>query len=82
MDTTTETPTLDSNKNELQTGDSVTIIQSLKVKWAKDIKKWTAVKNIRLVDGDPESIEWRVEGTVMVLKTCYVKKLTKKKKKK
>ncbi|HBB04796.1 TPA: hypothetical protein DCZ39_08095 [Patescibacteria group bacterium] len=42
------------------------------------MKKGTAVKNIRLVAGDPELIEGRVEGVVMYLKTCFVKKLTKK----
>ncbi len=69
---------VDSNWNELVAGDSITVIQNLKPKWAKDIKKGTAVKNIRLVAGDPELIEGRVEGVVMYLKTCFVKKLTKK----
>jgi protein PhnA len=57
----------------------VTIIQNLKVKGTKDIKKWTAVKNIRLISDDNEVIEGRVDGVVMVLKTCFIKKLTKKK---
>ncbi len=75
----TEIKVVDSNWNELVAGDSVTIIQNLKPKWAKDIKKWMAVKNIRLIHGDPEAIEWRVDGVVMVIKTCFVKKLSKKK---
>ena len=74
-----ETKVVDSNWVELLAGDSITIIQGLKVKWAKDIKSGTAVKNIRLIAGDPEVIEGRVDGVVMVLKTCFVKKLTKKK---
>ena len=70
---------VDSNWTELVAGDSVTIIQNLKVRWTKDIKKGTAVKNIRLISDDTEVIEGRVDGVVMVLKTCFVKKLTKKK---
>jgi len=76
-----ELKVLDSNGNELVKGDSVTIIQNLKVKWAKDIKKGTAVKNIHLIDGDDQNVEWRVDGTMMVLKISVIKKLTKKKKK-
>jgi len=74
-----EIKVLDSNWTELVAGDSVTIIQNLKVKGTKDIKKWTAVKNIRLISDDNEVIEGRVDGVVMILKTCFVKKLTKKK---
>lgn len=70
---------VDSNWNELLAGDSITVIQNLKPKWAKDIKKGTVVKNIRLVADDSELIEWRVDGVAMFLKTCFVKKLTKKK---
>ncbi|MFA7298141.1 MAG: alkylphosphonate utilization protein [Candidatus Absconditabacterales bacterium] len=66
--------TVDSNGNELLTGDSITVTQNLKPKGSKDIKKGTAVKNIRLVDGDPELIEGRVDGVIMYLKTCFVKK--------
>jgi protein PhnA len=74
-----ENKVVDSNGTELVAGDSVTIIQNLKVKGTKDIKKGTAVKNIRLISDDNEVIEGRVDGVVMVLKTCFVKKLTKKK---
>lgn len=48
---------VDSNGTELIAGDSVTIIQNLKVKGAKDIKKGTAVKNIRLISDDTDAIE-------------------------
>ncbi len=82
MENTETLSVLDSNQNELIAGDSVTIIQSLKVKGANDIKKWTAVKNIRLIHGDPDNVEGRVDGVMMVLKTSVIKKLNKKKKKK
>jgi protein PhnA len=74
-----ETKVLDSNGNELVAGDSIIVTQNLKPKWAKEIKKGTAVKNIRLVDNDVELVEGRVDGTVMYLKTCFVKKHVKKK---
>ena len=73
-----EEKVLDVNWTELIAGDSISIIQNLKVKWSKDIKQGTVVKNIRLVAHDNAAIEGRVDGTVMVLKTCYVKKITKK----
>lgn len=70
---------VDSNLNELVAGDSIVVTQNLKPKWAKDIKKGTVVKNIRLVEYDNELIEGRVDGVTMYLKTCFVKKLQKKK---
>ncbi len=61
---------VDCNLNELQNGDSVMAIKDLKVKWAKDIKRWDKFKNIRLTD-DVELIEsWK-----MVLKTEFFKKV-------
>ncbi|MBK7358159.1 MAG: alkylphosphonate utilization protein [Saprospiraceae bacterium] len=66
--------TKDSNGNILQNGDAVLLIQNLKVKgFSKDLKRGTVVKNIRLTD-DPDAIEGKVEGSVLVLKTCYLKK--------
>lgn len=66
--------TKDSNGNILSEGDSVTVIKSLKVKgMSTDIKQGTTVKNIRLTD-DPHAIEGRVNGTVLVLKTEFLKK--------
>ena len=45
----------DSNGNQLQDGDSVTVIKDLKVKGASGaIKQGTKVKNIRLVEGEIE----------------------------
>ena len=64
----------DSNGNILNEGDSVTVIKTLKVKgMASDIKMGTAVKNIRLTN-DPGAVEGRVNGTVLVLKTMFLKK--------
>lgn len=65
----------DSNGNVLIAGDSVIVTKSLKVKGlASDIKRGTVVKNIRIIDGDEESIEGKVEGTMLVIKTCFLKK--------
>lgn len=65
----------DSNGNILNAGDSVTVIKDLKVKGSSSvIKRGTVVKNIRLTD-DEKEIEGKVEKTVMVLKTEFVKKM-------
>jgi protein PhnA len=46
----------------------------MKVKGTQiNLKKGTKIKNIRLTD-DPEEIDGKVEGTRIVLKTCFVKK--------
>jgi protein PhnA len=62
----------DSNGNILAAGDTVQVIKTLKVKGGKDIKQGTVVKNIRFTDD--EAIEGRVDGSVMVLKTSFLKK--------
>lgn len=65
----------DSNGNILSEGDSVTVIKDLKVKGSSGvIKRGTTVRNIRLTD-DEDEIEGKVEKTVMVLKTCFLKKV-------
>jgi protein PhnA len=65
----------DSNGNILSEGDSVTLIKDLKVRGSSSvIKRGTVVKNIRLTDEDGE-IEGKVEKTVMVLKTEFLKKV-------
>lgn len=65
----------DSNGNILSEGDSVTVIKDLKVRGSSSvIKRGTTVKNIRLTD-DEKEIEGKVEKTVMVLKTEFLKKL-------
>lgn len=65
----------DSNGNLLNAGDSVIVIKTLKVKgMTNDIKRGTVVKNIRLTDDDDEVIEGKVDGGMVILKTCFVKK--------
>ncbi len=69
-------PTRDSNGTILEAGDSVTVIKDLVVKGAGfTAKQGTTVKNIHLVPGNPEQIEGRVNGTKIVLLSCYLKKL-------
>jgi protein PhnA len=65
----------DAYGNELQDGDSVTIIKDLKVKGSSSVVKvGTKVKNIRLVDGDHD-IDCRIDGIgAMGLKSEFVKK--------
>lgn len=63
----------DANGNVLTTGDTVVSTQNLMAGKMK-IQKGTKVKNIRLTD-DPEVIEGKIDGSVMVLKTCFFKKL-------
>lgn len=67
-------PTLDSNGVELLAGDTVIIIKDLDVKGAGfTAKRGTAVRNISLTS-NPEQIEGRVNGTKIVLLTCFLKK--------
>lgn len=64
----------DSNGNLLNEGDTIVVIKDLKVRGSSGvIKRGTVVKNIRLTD-DEEEIEGKVDKSVMVLKTCYLKK--------
>lgn len=66
----------DSNGTELKEGDSVSIIKDLKVKGSSaTLKRGTTVKNIRLTDND-EEVEGKVDKQgVIVLKTCFLKKV-------
>ncbi|MBK0402320.1 alkylphosphonate utilization protein [Adhaeribacter sp. BT258] len=64
----------DSNGNILNEGDTVTVIKDLKVKGSSSIiKRGTVVKNIRLTNSANE-IEGKVGGSVIVLKTEFMKK--------
>jgi protein PhnA len=64
----------DSNGAELMNGDAVTVIQDLKVKGSSMvIKRGTKVKSIRLTD-NPEEVDCKIDGSSIVLKTCYLKK--------
>ncbi len=64
----------DSNGAVLAEGDSVTVIKDLKVKGgSSDLKRGTLIRKIHLI-GDPDNIECRVDGSTLVLKTCFLKK--------
>ncbi len=64
----------DSNGAVLSEGDSVQVIKDLKVKGgSSDLKRGTLIKKIHLID-DTENIECRVDGSTLVLKTCFLKK--------
>ena len=66
----------DVNGNVLANGDSVVVIKDLKVKGASiPLKQGTVIRNIRLVDDDPEHIEGNSEKIKgLVLKTCFLRK--------
>ena len=65
----------DSNGNVLNHGDSVTIIKDLEVKGANfTAKRGTLVKGI-LLNGNPEQVEGKVNGTRIVLLSCFLKKV-------
>ena len=65
----------DAHGNELQPGDTVTLIKDLKIKGSSAvIKVGTKVSNIRLVPGD-HNIDCKVDGIgAMKLKSEFVKK--------
>ena len=65
----------DSNGAVLEAVDSVTLIKDLNVKGANfTAKRGTPVRNISLVQDNPEQIEGRVEGQRIVILTQFVKK--------
>ena len=67
-------PTKDCHGAILEAGDTVTLIKDLEVKGGGfTAKRGTAVRNISLTS-NPEHIEGRVNGTRIVLLTCYLKK--------
>lgn len=64
----------DSNGAILADGDSVTVIKDLKVKGSSMvIKRGTKVKSIKLTENH-EEVDCRIEGSGIVLKTCFLKK--------
>ncbi len=64
----------DSNGNPLNEGDSVHVIKDLKVKGSSTtLKRGAKFKNIHLTNSD-EEVECREGKTVLVLKTCFLKK--------
>lgn len=65
----------DSNGAPLAAGDTVVLVKDLPVKGAGfTAKRGTAVRNISLVQGNPEHIEGRVEGQRIVILTKFVKR--------
>lgn len=75
MDENEELIVRDSNGAVLKDGDSVTVIKDLKVRGSSSvIKRGTLVKNIRLTE-DADEVEGKVEKSVMVLRTEFLKKV-------
>ena len=69
-----DAPTLDAHGTQLLDGDAVSLIKDLDVKGGGFVaKRGTMVRNIKTI-GDPEHIEGRVNNTVLVLKTKFLKK--------
>ena len=67
--------TVDSNGVELNSGDSVYLIKDLDVKGASFVaKRGTTVRNIRVGD-DPAYVEGKVNGTSLMIKTEFIKKV-------
>ena len=66
----------DSNGNALAAGDTVVVIKDLKVKGSSiPLKQGTVIRNIRLVEDDPEHIEGNSEKIKgLVLKTIFLRK--------
>ncbi len=74
QDTATGSVPRDSNGTELSDGDAVTVIKDLKVKGSSMvIKRGTRVRSIRLTD-DPAEVDCKIDGSSIVLKTCFLKK--------
>ncbi len=67
-------PTLDSNGEALQAGDTVHLVKDLTVKGANfTAKRGTPVRNIRLTQ-NPLHIEGKVNGQTIVIIAAYTKK--------
>ena len=66
----------DVNGNVLNSGDTVTVIKDLKVKGSSiPLKQGTVIRNIRLVEDDPEHIEGHSEKIRgLVVKTLFLRK--------
>jgi protein PhnA len=73
----------DAHGNLLENGDSVHVMEDVKVKGSSmTIKRGTVVKNIRTTTDLEGHIEARHEGSVVMLKTSLIQKKVDKKKKK
>lgn len=67
--------TKDSNGKELNTGDAVILTQELQPKGFREkLKRGTTIKNIRLDENNPEVVDCKIGKSIIVIKTCYLKK--------
>ena len=66
----------DCNGNVLAQGDTVVVIKDLKVRGSPvPLKQGTVIRNIRLVEDDPDHIEGHSDKIRdLVLKTCFLRK--------
>jgi protein PhnA len=65
----------DANGNILKDGDSVSLIKDLTLRGSSTvIKVGTKVSKIRLTD-DPEEVNCKINGTAIVLRVEFLKKL-------
>lgn len=65
----------DSNGNQLNDGDDVVLVKDLKVRGSSQvIKQGTKVRGIRVVGGDHD-VEGKVNGSAMMLKSEFLKKV-------
>jgi protein PhnA len=65
----------DCNGQVLQNGDTIVLTKSLDVKGSTlNAKMGTVVKTIKLVDGNTDQIEGKVEGQLIIILTKYVRK--------
>lgn len=65
----------DCNGVQLVHGDTVVLTKSLEIKGAPlNAKMGAVVKNIRLVADNPEQIEGKIEGQMIVILTKYLRK--------
>lgn len=65
----------DAFGNTLENGDNIVLTQALDVKGTNfTASKGTVVKRIRLVSGNPEQIEGKINDQTIVILTKYVKK--------
>ena len=70
-----EAPVRDANGNRLSDGDDIVLIKDLKVRGSSQvIKQGTKVRGIRVVGGDHD-VEARINGTSMMLKSEFLKKV-------
>lgn len=65
----------DSNGNILEDGDNVVLIKDLTLRGSsRTFKRGTKVNGIKLTD-NPEEVDCKVEGTQIVLRVEFVKKV-------